>query len=127
MLVAQGFLQPFGVDFFDTYSPVARLTSFRIIYALSVYLNLFIGRSFINATLKEDVNIDPPAGYPPGAKGLVPKLNKALYWLKQSPKEWNETLDTILWLELKMARFKTEQCFNVRFNEDRSEYIILAV
>ena len=86
-LVAQGFLQTFGVDFFDTYAPVARMTSFRIIYAQSVYLNLFIeimDAVFLNATLKEDVYIDPPAGYPPVAKGMVLKLNKTLYVLKQS-------------------------------------------
>ena len=67
-LVAQGFLQTFRVNFFDTYAQVARMTSFRIIYALSVYLNLFIesmdvGVAFLNATLTEDVYIDPPAGY----------------------------------------------------------------
>ena len=78
--MAQGFLQTFGVDFFDTYALVARITSFRIIYALSVYLNLFIESmdvdvAFLNATLKENVNINPPAGYPPVAKGLFLKLN----------------------------------------------------
>ena len=84
-LVAQGFLQTVGVDFFDTYAPVARMTSFRFIYALSVYLNLFIeclgGEvAFLHATLEEDVYIDPPAGYPPVDKGMA---------LKQSPREWN--------------------------------------
>ena len=64
--------------------------------------------AFLSSTLKEDVGIDPPAGYPPVAKGLVLKLNKALYGLKQSPMEWNETLDTFLRLELKMTRLKTE-------------------
>ena len=64
-LEAQGFIQTFGVDFFDTYAPVARMTSFRIIYAQSVYMNLFIESmdvdvAFLNATLKEDVYIDPP-------------------------------------------------------------------
>ena len=131
-LVAQGFLQTFGVDFFDTYAPVARMTSFRIIYALSVYLNLFIESmdvdvAFLNATLKEDIYIEPPPGYPPVAKGMVLKLNKALYGLKQSPREWNETLDKFLREDLRMTRLKTEQCIYVRFNEDRSEYIILAV
>ena len=74
--MAQGFLKTFGVDFFDTYAPVARMTSFRIIYALSVYLNLFFESIYVDvvsldATLKRDVYIDPPAGYPP--KGLVLK------------------------------------------------------
>ena len=102
------------------------------IYALSVYLNLFIESidmdvAFLNATLKENVDIDPPAGHPPVAKGLVLKLNKALYGLKQSPREWNETLDTFLRLEFKMTRLKTKHCIYERFHEDRSEYIILAL
>ena len=108
------------------------MTSFRIIYALPVYVDLFIESvdvdvAFLNATLKVDVYIDPPAGYPLEAKSLVLNLIKALYGLKQSPRKWNETLDTFLRLELMMTRLKTEQCIYVRFNEDRSEYIILAV
>ena len=127
--MAQGFLQTFGVEFFDTYAPVARMTSFRIIHALSVYLNLFtesidVDVVFLNATLKEDVYIDPPAGYPHVAKEMVLKTQ---YGLKQSPREWNETLDTFLRLELKMTRLKTVQCIYVRFIEDRFDYIILAV
>ena len=119
--MAQRFLQTFGVDFFGIYAPVARMTSFRIIYSLSVYLNLFIESmnldvTFLNATLKEDGNIDPPAGYPPAARGLILKLNKARYGLKQSPRELNETLDTFLRLELKMTRTKLEQCIYIRFN-----------
>ena len=60
------------------------------------------------------------------AKCLVLKLSKAIYGLNQSPREWTETLDKFLRLEFKMARLKTEQCIYVRFNEDRSEYIILS-
>ena len=54
------FLQTFGVNFFDRYSPVARMTSFLIFYGLSVYLHIFIESmnaddNFLNATLIEDV------------------------------------------------------------------------
>ena len=66
--MAQGFLQLFGIDFFDMYAPVARMTSFRVIYALSEYLHLFIESmdvdvAFLNAALEEDVYIEPPARY----------------------------------------------------------------
>ena len=82
-LVAQGFLQTFGIDHFDTYTPVARMTSFRVIYALSVYLHLFIESidvdvAFLNAALKEDVYTEPPAGYRPALKGMVLVLNSHL-------------------------------------------------
>ena len=76
--------------------------------------------AFLNATLEEDVYIDPLAGSPPVANGMVLKLNNDLYWLKQSPREWNEIVDTSLRLELKMTRLKTK---HVRFNKNRSEYI----
>ena len=71
----EGFLQTFLIDFFDTYAPVARMTSFRVFCAMSAYLKLFIESTdvdvaFLNATLKKDVYIDPPAGYPPVAKGI---------------------------------------------------------
>ena len=95
------------------YAPVARMTSFRVIYALSVYLHLFIESmdvdvAFRNAELKEDVYIEPPAGYKPVPKGMVLKLNKALYGLKQSPREWNMALDKFLREDLKMTRLKME-------------------
>ena len=55
------------------------------------------------------------------------KLNKALYRLKKSLREWNITLDIYLCRDLKMTRLKTEHCIYVRFTEDRSQYLILAV
>ena len=66
--------------------------------------------TFLNAELKEDFYIEPPAGYRPVLKGMVLKLNKTLYGLKQSPREWNMVLDRILREDLKMTRLKTEQC-----------------
>ena len=62
---------------------MVRKTSFRVIYALSVYLHLLIESvdvdvdvAFINAELMEDVYIEPPMGYKPKPKGMVLKLNR---------------------------------------------------
>ena len=78
---------PFGVDLFDIYAPVARITSISFIFALYVYLNLFmqsmdVDVAFLNAACKEDVYFGPPAGYPLLAKGLDLHLHNALYGLK---------------------------------------------
>ena len=59
-LVVQGFFQIFGVDYSDTYSPVAKFVSIRIILALSVQLGLIIhtmdvDTAFLNANLEENI------------------------------------------------------------------------
>ena len=89
--------------------------------------NTDVDAAFPNATLQEDVYIKPRSGYPALPPGMVMKLNRALYGLKQSPREWNITLDNNLCRDLKMNRLKTEQCIYVRFTEDRSKYLILGV
>eukprot|EP01031_Cornospumella_fuschlensis_P026641 gene26641-32192_t len=96
-LVAKGFSQVFGEDFFDTYAPVARLTTLRLVYALTVAMDLRLAgmdvdAAFLNAELQEDLYIKAPVGTKPLPQGHVYKLLKALYGLKQSPKEWNDKL-----------------------------------
>jgi len=93
-LVARGYEQILGIDYDETFSPVVRLTSLRILFALSVGYNLIIhtmdvDTAFLNAPLEEDIYIKPPAGItlPPGTTCF--KLLKALYGLKQSPRAWN--------------------------------------
>ena len=93
-LVARGYEQILGVDYDETFSPVVRLTSIRIILALSIQHNLIlhtmdVNTAFLNAPLEEDIYIRPPTGLtlPPGKTCF--KLIKALYGLKQSPRAWN--------------------------------------
>ena len=85
-LVAQKFLQSFGFDFFDTYTSVARMASFRVIYALSVYLHQFIESvdvdvTFLNAELKEDLY----GGIQTCTEGYDTKTEQGVVW---SPREW---------------------------------------
>ena len=66
-LVVQGFFQIFGVDYTDTYSPVAKFVSIRIILALCVQLGLIIhtmdvDTAFLNAELDEDIWVKIPEG-----------------------------------------------------------------
>jgi len=66
-LVARGYEQILGVDYDETFSPVVRLTSLRIVFALSIHYNLLIHTmdvetAFLNAPLEEETYIKPPAG-----------------------------------------------------------------
>ena len=131
-LVAKGFSQLFGIDYFDTYAPVARLTTLRIVYALTVMLGLRLDGSdvdaaFMNADLKEEIYVGSPVGLPPLPAGRVYKLEKALYGLKQSPKEWNELLDSFLISKTggMLTKLKSEGCLYCR--QSKSGYLIVAI
>ncbi|KAL0392503.1 UNVERIFIED_CONTAM: Retrovirus-related Pol polyprotein from transposon TNT 1-94 [Sesamum radiatum] len=102
-LVAKGFKQKEGIDYFDTYSPVARLTTIRVLIALASVYNLSIHQmdvktAFLYGELDEEIYMDQPEGFVAhGNERKVCKLVKSLYGLKQAPKQWHEKFDqTIL-------------------------------
>ena len=89
-LVAQGFFQVFGVDYTDTYSPVAKFVSIRIFLAISVQLGLIIhtmdvDTAFLNADIDEDIWVEFPEGTKLATNNDgIYKLRKSLYGLKQA-------------------------------------------
>ncbi|GJT03085.1 zinc finger, CCHC-type containing protein, partial [Tanacetum coccineum] len=100
-LVIQGFRQKEGIDYFDTYAPVARITTIRLLLVLAAIHNLVIHQmdetTFLNGDLEEEVYMKQPEGFiMPGNKHKVCKLVKSLYGLKQAPKEWHQKFDEIL-------------------------------
>ena len=96
-LVAKGFLQKYGIEFDETFSPVVRFTSIRALLAFAVSRNMFIHQmdvvsASLNGTLDEDIYMEQPEGYVvPGKENLVCHLKKSLYGLKQSPRCWNRS------------------------------------
>ena len=101
-LVAQGFSQKYGQDYDESFSPVVRFESLRTIIALAVQngLKLYqmdVTTAFLNGEPKEEVYMKQPEGYVvKGKEGLVCKLKKCIYGLKQSPRCWNSALDYYL-------------------------------
>ncbi|CAM8988176.1 unnamed protein product [Rhodiola kirilowii] len=101
-LVAKGFRQRYGLDYSDTFSPVIKPTTIRILLSLAVTRNwdirqLDIQNAFLNGYLEEEVYMKQPPGFedPKRPKDLC-RLVKAIYGLKQGPRAWNQRLQAAL-------------------------------
>ncbi|KAJ9541965.1 hypothetical protein OSB04_028471 [Centaurea solstitialis] len=101
-LVAQGYRQEEGIDYDETFAPVARLEAIRLFLAFAAHMNfkvyqMDIKNAFLNGKLNEEVYVAQPPGFvDPKFPDHVYKLNKALYGLKQAPRAWYDTLSTFL-------------------------------
>jgi hypothetical protein len=101
-LVAKGYSQVEGLDFDETYAPVARLESIHIILAYATYhgfklYQMDVKSAFLNGPIKEEVYVEQPPGFEDSEyPNHVYKLSKALYGLKQAPRAWYECLRDFL-------------------------------
>ena len=93
LLVAKGYRQKEGLDYFDTYSPVSRITSIRMLIAIASLYNMDIHQmdvktAFLNEELDEEIYMEQPEGFlVEGQENKVCRLVKSLYELKQVPKQ----------------------------------------
>ena len=98
--VVRGFEQVYGVNYDQTYASVVKSMSFKLLFAIMAHFDLDceqmdVVTAFLNALLKEKVFVEQPEGYEQGS-GMVCRLLRALYGLKQSPREWYITLRDFL-------------------------------
>ena len=97
-LVARGFTQIYGVDYFETFAPVARLASIRTILAIAARnyweIDMFDFHSaYLNGVLDEDIYMEqPPYHEEKDRSHYVVKLKKSLYGLKQAGRKWYDSL-----------------------------------
>nr|GFB19341.1 retrovirus-related Pol polyprotein from transposon TNT 1-94 [Tanacetum cinerariifolium] len=100
-LVARGYRQEEGIDFEESFAPVARLEAIRIFHAYAAYKNMVIYQmdvktAFLNGNLREEVYVSQPSGFvDPDNPNHVYKLKKALYGLKQAPRVCFESCDPV--------------------------------
>lgn len=93
-LVARGFSQKKGLDYFETFAPVVKLTSVRFLLALIAHwdleaIQLDVETAFLNGKLDAEVYVVQPEGfYDHSQPTAVCKLKRTLYGLKQSPRAW---------------------------------------
>ncbi|XP_078427688.1 DENN (AEX-3) domain-containing protein isoform X1 [Wolffia australiana] len=93
-LVARGYTQSYGIDYHETFAPVAKLNTIRVLIALAALFDwkLYqydVKNAFLHGELEEEVYMSPPPGYSLGTNlGDVCHLKKSLYGLKQSPCAW---------------------------------------
>ncbi|GKD91168.1 retrovirus-related pol polyprotein from transposon TNT 1-94, partial [Tanacetum coccineum] len=101
-LVAQRFKQEEGINFEESFAPVARIEAIRIFVENATHKNMTIYQmdvkiAFLNGELKEEVYVSQPKGFvDQGNPSHVYKLKKALYSLKQAPCVWYDMLSSFL-------------------------------
>ena len=124
-LAARGFSQEAGIDYDETFAPVAKFQSIRLILALASMHNLELHQmdvktAFLYGLLDEQVFMEQPEGFGQGIN-MVWQLDKSLYELKQAPRAWYKELDT----SLKSLGFKGTISDHSIYVRDNSEGLII--
>jgi hypothetical protein len=119
-LVAKGYSQIHGVDYDETFAPVVKFTSIRILLAMVTHFDLELHQmdvvtAFLNGDLDEIIHMEQPEGFINSeTANKVCLLLKALYGLKQANRQWHAKMDTFLCAVLGFTRNAADCCLYVR-------------
>ena len=119
-----------GIDFDETFAPVARLESIRILLAIASHLNfklyqMDVKSACLNGMLQEKVYVEQSKGFVnPHRPDDVYKLKKALYDLKQAPRAWYDRLTTYL-IEHGFKRGSTDTTLFIR--KDNNSFVVTQI
>nr|GFB04213.1 retrovirus-related Pol polyprotein from transposon TNT 1-94 [Tanacetum cinerariifolium] len=122
-LVARGYHQEKGIDFEESFAPVARLEAIRIFLAYAAHKNMVVYQmdvetAFLNGNLREEVYVSQPDGFvDQDNPNHVYKLKKALYGLKQAPRAWYDMLSSFL-ITLDFSKGSVDLTLFIRRNGD---------
>ena len=132
--VAKGYNQIKGVDFKETFCPTVKMATLRLILAISTAKGFDVRQwdvktAYLNANLEENVFLQQPEGFEQkdsGGNQLVCKLNKSIYGLKQSGRNWYYTLQMFL-KSIDFTASKSDPCLFMRISKDVLEYVCIWV
>lgn len=127
-LVARGIFQRAGLDYDETFSPVARYDSIRTLIAIAAEENLILGQfdvktAFLYGDIDAEIYMIQPQGFDDGS-GRVCRLKKSLYGLKQSPRCWNNKFHSFMEKNC-FVRSTADPCIYVRQSKD--EKLLIAI
>jgi histone deacetylase 1/2 len=128
-LVAKGFKKRYGIDYEDTFSPVVKAATIRLVLAISVsrgwsLRQLDVKNAFLHGVLEEEVYMKQPPGYEKSnAPHHVCRLDKSLYGLKQTPRAWFAKLSS----KLQELRFLASKAGTSLFILNKSGIIIFVL
>nr|GFB11830.1 retrotransposon protein, putative, Ty1-copia subclass [Tanacetum cinerariifolium] len=131
-LVAKGFTQTPGIDYEETFSPVADIRAIRILIAIAAYYDyeiwhMDVKTAFLNGYLNEEVYMEQPEGFVnPKYSNRVRKLKRSIYGLKQASRQWNKRFDD----EIKKFGFtqnRDEPCVYIKASGSSITFLILYV
>ncbi|KAA3485265.1 pleiotropic drug resistance protein 3-like [Gossypium australe] len=129
MLVVKGYSQQYGIDFMETFAPVAKLDTIKLLFALAAQKQwrihqLDVKSAFLNGFLKEEIYIEQPDGFKVlGEEDKVYRLKRALYGMKQAPRAWYDRVDAYL-SRLGFKKSVSEPTLYVKKSEDETLLIV---
>ncbi|GBM76253.1 Retrovirus-related Pol polyprotein from transposon TNT 1-94 [Araneus ventricosus] len=129
-LVARGFMQKDGVDYFETFSPVISMPALRLLLIIMLNENshvlvLDVKTAFLNVKLNETIYMDQPKGYDDNI-GRKCKLKKSLYGLKQAPRQWYQKCLNFV-NKLGFKQLNSESCIFIRQVNSKKIFMALFV
>eukprot|EP00253_Pinus_taeda_P034587 PITA_34587 len=127
-LVAKGFSQVEGIDYTETFSPVAKMNSVRLVLSLAASFKwevhqMDVKSAFLHGDLHEGIYMEQPIGFIQTDYSLVCRLKKSLYGLKKAPRAWYAKMDSFL-LESGFSRCHSD---NTVYTKKEGKSLIILV